>query len=78
MTNRYTNAEWLEIIKQAEENLPSAHVEYKAVSILSEEFAKVIDHTLLKVDANKEQIDLLCNEARSHNFKAGCWASSIT
>lgn len=74
MTNRYTNAEWLEIIEQAERNLPSAHIEYKAVSILSEEFAKVIDHTLLKTDATKEQIDLLCNEARAHSFKAGCQA----
>lgn len=72
MTNRYTNAEWLEMTKQAERNLPNTHVEYKAVSILSEDFAKVIDHTLLKIDATKEQIDQLCNEARVHNFKAGC------
>lgn len=76
MTNRYTNAEWLEIIKQAEKHLPNEHFQYKAVSILSEEFAKAIDHTLLKIDATKEQIDLLCNEARVHGFKAGYQASN--
>lgn len=77
MTNRYTIAEWLEIIKHAEKNLSSAHVEYKAVSILSEDFARAIDHTLLKIDATKEQIDLLCNEARIHGFKAGDQASNL-
>lgn len=77
MTNRYTDAEWLEMIEQTERNLPSVPVEYKAVSILSQDFAKAIDHTLLKLDATKEQIDLLCIEARAHNFKAGCWASTF-
>ena len=76
MTNRYTNAEWLEIIKRAERNLTSEHVEYKAVSILTAEFAKAIDHTLLKKDATKGQIDLLCNEARIHQFKASCYSSN--
>lgn len=77
MTNRYTHDEWLAIIEQAERDLPSAHVEYKPVSIASRDFAKIIDHTLLKEDATKEQIDILCNEARRHDFKAGYWASDI-
>ena len=29
----------------------------------------MIDHTLLKLDATKEQIDKLCEEARKHDFK---------
>ena len=75
MTNRYTHDEWLAIIKQAERELPSEPVEYKAVSIASKEFAKIIDHTLLKEDATKTQIDMLCEEARRHNFKACSWSS---
>lgn len=70
MTNRYTQDEWLAIFERAKWDLPSTHVEYKAASLGSEEFAKTFDHTLLKVDATKEQIDSLCNEARRHNFKA--------
>lgn len=35
----------------------------------SEDFAKAIDHTLLKLDATAEQIDGLCEEARRFNFK---------
>lgn len=33
---------------------------------------KYIDHTLLKADATKDQIKLLCDEAIKHNFKAVC------
>jgi deoxyribose-phosphate aldolase len=74
MTNRYTQEEWRGIIKQAERDLPSEHVQYEAVKLGSADFPKTIDHTLLKVDATKEQIDSLCNEARQHDFKARCWA----
>lgn len=66
------------MIKQAEKHLSKEHFQYNAVSILSEEFAKAIDHTLLKLDATREQIDLLCNEARVHGFKAGYQASNVS
>ena len=69
MTTRYTDDEWETIIDQAERNLPSTPVEYKAPNLGSEEFAKTIDHTILKLDATKEQVDAICEEARRFNFK---------
>ena len=35
------------------------------------ELPESIDHTLLKVDADRTQIDRLCEEARKYNFKVG-------
>ena len=32
----------------------------------------LIDHTLLKVDADRIQVDRLCEEARRYKFKVGC------
>lgn len=69
MTNRYTHDEWLAIIDRAKDCFQSISVDYKAPSIGTEAFAKSIDHTLLKLDATKEHIDKLCEEARRHNFK---------
>lgn len=37
-----------------------------------ENFAKMIDHTLLKPDATREQIEKLCSEAREYNFASVC------
>ncbi|KAK4694617.1 deoxyribose-phosphate aldolase, partial [Lecanoromycetidae sp. Uapishka_2] len=64
MTTRYTHDEWLAIIERAKGNLPSSPATYKAPNVGSEDFAKMIDHTLLKLDATKQQIDELCEEAR--------------
>ncbi len=36
------------------------------------DLARYIDHTLLKPDANAEEIDRLCDEAREHGFAAVC------
>jgi deoxyribose-phosphate aldolase len=36
------------------------------------EIARLIDHTLLKPDATREQIELLCREAREHSFATVC------
>ena len=69
MTTRYTDDEWETIIDRAEENLLETPVEYKAPTVGSEEFAKTIDHTILKLDATKEQVDAICEEARRFNFK---------
>ena len=69
MTTRYTDDEWETIIDEAEGNLPKTPVEYKAPTVGSEEFAKTIDHTILKLDATKEQVDAICEEARRFNFK---------
>lgn len=35
-------------------------------------FAKVFDHTLLKPDATKEQVEKLCKEALEHGFASVC------
>jgi deoxyribose-phosphate aldolase len=35
-------------------------------------YAKYIDHTLLKQDATKKQIKKLINEAKKYNFKTIC------
>ncbi|TBW67790.1 2-deoxyribose-5-phosphate aldolase, partial [Staphylococcus capitis] len=32
--------------------------------------AKLIDHTLLKTDSTKEQIDTIINEAKAYQFKS--------
>jgi len=40
--------------------------------MLNSEIARLIDHTLLKPDANSEQIVKLCAEAREHVFATVC------
>lgn len=40
------------------------------------ELNKYIDHTLLKADASKEQIEKLCAEAKEYNFASVCVNSS--
>ena len=69
MTARYTEEEWLDIIKSAEKNLIESKSVYKAPGLGSEAFAKSIDHTLLKLNATKEQVTELCEEAKRYNFK---------
>ena len=39
---------------------------------MNKEFAKYIDHTLLKADAKKEEIMELCEEARMYSFASVC------
>ena len=36
------------------------------------DLAKFIDHTLLKPDATRAQIETLCAEAAEHNFATVC------
>lgn len=69
MTTKYTQDEWLAIFDQAEQNLPSTPVHYKARPIGSAAFAQTIDHTLLKLEATAEQVDTLCEEAKRYHFK---------
>jgi deoxyribose-phosphate aldolase len=33
---------------------------------------EMIDHTLLKADTKKEQVEVLCQEAREYNFASVC------
>ncbi|MFP7221982.1 deoxyribose-phosphate aldolase [Priestia filamentosa] len=39
---------------------------------MTKEIAKMIDHTLLKADAKKEEIEKLCEEAKEHHFASVC------
>lgn len=39
---------------------------------MMKEIAKMIDHTLLKADASKEQIEKLCAEAKEYQFASVC------
>ncbi|KAL9044207.1 MAG: hypothetical protein Q9214_002639 [Letrouitia sp. 1 TL-2023] len=71
MTNRYTQSEWRAIIDQAERDHSNSIVQYKTPTIGSFDFAKCIDHTLLKLEATRDQIDQLCEEAVRHDFKVG-------
>lgn len=75
MTTRYTQEEWRTIIDEAEQDLSDSFPQYKAPTPGTPDFAKCIDHTLLKLDATKEQIDQLCDEARRHEFQV-CAESS--
>lgn len=69
MGTRFTQDEWLSIIGEVEKNPPLSKIVYKAPKLGTEAFTKCIDHTLLKLDATKEQIDVLCEEAIKFNFK---------
>ena len=40
--------------------------------VYSKEIARAIDHTLLKADATRPQIEQLCAEAREHGFATVC------
>jgi len=42
------------------------------MSSIDKQLASIIDHTLLKADATKEQIDKLCQEAIEYGFKSVC------
>lgn len=68
MTTRYTQDEWLRFFEEAEKSLPATVTQYKAPLLGSEDFSRRIDHTLLKLDATKEQIDQICQEAIRDTF----------
>ncbi|MCJ1422049.1 hypothetical protein MMC32_008418 [Xylographa parallela] len=67
-----TQEEWVMIIDNITRNLPDTYQTYQAPKAGTVEFAKYIDHTLLKLDATEEQIDQLCQEAKEYNFKSVC------
>ncbi len=51
-----------------------------ATNLTPAQLAAYIDHTLLKPDASREQIEKLCAEAREHQFHSvcvnGCWVEA--
>ena len=46
-------------------------------TLSAKDMAKVIDHTLLKPEATRQQIETLCKEARQHGFFSVCVNSSM-
>ena len=69
MTEGNTQDEWLNLIEQAEQGVPSTFTEYKVPGLGTQGFAKSIDHTLLKLETTESQIDVLCEEAKKYDFK---------
>jgi deoxyribose-phosphate aldolase len=70
MTDRYTNEEWKQQIEETQKRVQVDKArKYEVPKVGSRELAKTIDHTLLKLDAGREQIDALCSEARTEGFK---------
>jgi len=61
-------AEKIRAIQSRSEALPSAPVN----EIGAAELAKMIDHTLLKADATKDQIVALCQQAHEYGFASVC------
>ena len=43
-----------------------------AADLYPREIARMIDHTLLKPDASRDQLEKLCREAREHGFATVC------
>lgn len=39
---------------------------------MTKNIANMIDHTLLKADATKDQVEVLCHEAKTHGFFSVC------
>jgi deoxyribose-phosphate aldolase len=83
MTDRYTNKEWAEqiqetqrkVLREVEEKGKEGGIgwKYDVPRIGRDDgsggLAKMIDHTVLKLDAKEAAIDALCSEARVEGFK---------
>ena len=50
----------------------TAGIGIEAAGGIETDLARMIDHTLLKPEATKDQIIQLCNEAKKHNFASVC------
>ncbi|KAF1934019.1 aldolase [Didymella exigua CBS 183.55] len=84
MTDRYTNEEWAAQIAETQkavlkevESGERAQKVYEGPSMRNgnealKELAKTVDHTVLKLEATSAQIDTLCSEARTEDFKSVC------
>ncbi|KAH6620288.1 hypothetical protein C7974DRAFT_399371 [Boeremia exigua] len=84
MTDRYTNEEWAaqiaetrKVVLKEVESGERAQKVYEGPKMRNgnealKELAKTVDHTVLKLDATSAQIDTLCSEARTEDFKSVC------
>jgi len=83
MTDRYTDEEWAaQIAETREAVLKEVESGERAQKVYEgpkmdngnealKQLAKTVDHTVLKLDATSAQIDSLCSEARTEEFKVG-------
>ncbi len=69
-------AEVLARLQSAKEGGSGVGASSKADGLLPSDLARYIDHTLLKPEATKEQVDVLCDEAAKHHFYSVCVNSS--
>ncbi len=69
-------AEVLARLQSAKEGGSGGAASSKADGLLPSDLARYIDHTLLKPEATKEQVDVLCDEAAKHRFYSVCVNSS--
>nr|POF05458.1 deoxyribose-phosphate aldolase [Quercus suber] len=67
----YTDQNWAETFDRIRLNLKVFQGQ-SIPQVDSPSFAKTIDHTLLKLDAQPAQIDQLCVEAKKHGFATVC------
>ncbi|MDI1487011.1 MAG: hypothetical protein OHK93_006273 [Ramalina farinacea] len=65
-------ADLREKIAKAADNLSAYPIDVAKLPKNAQNYAKTIDHTLLKTDATEAQIDGLCDEARSYDFASVC------
>ena len=65
-------ADLRERIATAAKNLSGYPVDAENLPKSAQDYAKTIDHTLLKTDVTEAQIDALCDEARSYDFASVC------
>ncbi|KAF3046686.1 hypothetical protein E8E11_002410 [Didymella keratinophila] len=84
MTDRYTNEEWAAQIAETQKMVlkevdsgERAKKVYEGPRMRNgnealKKLAKTVDHTVLKLDATSAQIDSLCSEARTEDFKSVC------
>lgn len=65
-----------EVMKKFEGKTKGKSSSAGAAELVPADLARYIDHTLLKPEATKEQIDKLCEEALEYNFYSVCINSS--
>ena len=61
------SASWAALLSRAWGALPQPYLTFKVPS--QSDYAALFDHTLLKTDATPVQVDRLCEEARTYQFK---------
>jgi len=66
------NKDGVKNIVQCGADRVSASIGIDAAGGIETDLARMIDHTLLKPEATKEQVIQLCNEAKKYNFASVC------